>query len=71
VVTHLSSFSIQHPHFHPHPLNVRIDEITFPSASQGDRKVVFVTERCVLELRKQRLVLTELAKGMSSLAKDG
>jgi len=41
-----------------------IDEITFPSASQGSRQVMFVTERCVMELRQQRLVLTELASGM-------
>eukprot|EP00438_Fugacium_kawagutii_P001170 Skav206569 [mRNA] locus=scaffold925:192697:208066:- [translate_table: standard] len=45
-----------------------IDEITFPSASQGSRRVVFVTERCVMELRQQRLVLTELANGMSTEA---
>lgn len=43
----------------------KIDEITFPSASQGQRHVCFVTERCVMELRNQRLVLTELANGMS------
>lgn len=46
----------------------RINEITFPSASQGGRRVVFVTERCVMELRQQRLVLTELANGMSTAA---
>eukprot|EP00435_Cladocopium_sp_Y103_P026553 s1050_g6.t1 len=43
----------------------KIDEITFPAASQGNRRVCFVTERCVMELRNQRLVLTELANGMS------
>ncbi|CAE7623869.1 ydiF [Symbiodinium microadriaticum] len=42
-----------------------IDEITFPSASQGSRRIIFVTERCVMELRQQRLVLTELASGIS------
>ena len=46
----------------------RIDEITFPAASQGGRRVCFVTERCVMELRNQRLVLTELANGMSRSA---
>ncbi|CAK9025470.1 unnamed protein product [Durusdinium trenchii] len=42
----------------------KIDEVTFPSASQGSRRIVFVTERCVMELRQQRLLLTELAAGM-------
>ena len=49
----------------------RIDEITFPSASQGHRRVCFVTERCVMELRNQRLVLTELANGMRRLVAVG
>lgn len=42
-----------------------IGEITFPSASQGSRRVMFVTERCVMELRSQKLVVTELAAGMT------
>ena len=60
-----ASLLLSAPRFKP-----TIDEITFPSASQGSRRIIFVTERCVMELSLSRLlVATKLrcpARGSSS-----
>ena len=48
-----------------------VDHITFSGAvaRENHKPVVFVTERCVLELRQEGMVLTEIAPGLD-LEKD-
>ncbi|MBJ7538570.1 acyl CoA:acetate/3-ketoacid CoA transferase [Marinomonas transparens] len=49
----------------------KVDHITFSGdlARENHKPVVFVTERCVLELRQEGMVLTEIAPGLD-LEKD-
>lgn len=49
----------------------KVEQITFNGkyASELEQKVLYITERAVLELRKEGLVLTEIAPGMD-LQKD-
>jgi len=43
-----------------------IEEITFSAkqSRENGQKVIFITERCVFELREDGLILTEIAKGV-------